>query len=224
MFTPAALLTILGVAILDWFAVGFNWHKAKYITKPLVMIVLIGWLSLMGGWRYPAMFFMLGAVFSLLGDVWLMMPGKFFLAGLASFLIAHIFYIVGFGIHIQQVSMLFFLISGLIIIITTFMIHRIRQGVYRTTGARRLRWSVTIYGVVITCMFLSALQTLGKSDWDINHYIPVAIGGLLFYASDTLLAYDRFVAPIKYGRLLVRITYHLGQILLLGGAVSHFVK
>ena len=168
MSETAAWMTILGIAVLDWMAVGFNWHKVKFITKPLVMIMLIGWLSIMGGWHYPAVFFLVGAIFSLLGDVCLMLPGRYFLAGLAFFLLAHILYITGFGIHLQQISMLFFLISGLVVLIAILVIHRIRQGVYRTRGARRLRWSVTIYGVVITIMFLAALQTVGESSWELH--------------------------------------------------------
>jgi uncharacterized membrane protein YhhN len=72
-------------------------------------------------------------------------------------------------------------------------------------------------------MFLSALATIGKPGWEPVNYLSVALGGLLFYLSDTLLAYDRFVTPIRYGRLFVRITYHIGQILLLTGAVNHFI-
>lgn len=48
--------------------------------------------------------------------------------------------------------------------------------------------------------------------------MQVAVGGMLFFLSDTMLAYDRFVKPIPNGRLWVRITYHLGQILIISGA------
>ena len=44
---------------------------------------------------------------------------------------------------------------------------------------------------------------------------PVAIAGaLLFYASDAILAWDRFVAPKRWGRVATHVTYHTGQALL----------
>jgi uncharacterized membrane protein YhhN len=219
----AALSVIVFIAILDWLAVAFGWYRAKYITKPLVMIVLIAWLSINGGWQYPAIFFLVGAVFSLLGDVWLMLPGNYFLAGLVSFLLAHLVYIVGFSVETPVFTPLLILLTILTIGIAVFVTRKIRQGVFRKTGARRIRWSVTLYSIVITIMFLSALATIGKPGWEPANYLSVALGGLLFYLSDTMLAYDRFVTPIRYGRLFVRITYHIGQILLLTGAVNHFV-
>ena len=217
------MVVIVFIAILDWLAVVLGWHRAKYITKPLVMIVLIAWLSLNGGWQYPAMFFMAGAVFSLLGDVWLMLPGNYFLAGLVSFLLAHLLYIIGFSVETPVFTPLLILLSILVIGIAVFMTRRIRQGVFRKTGARRIRWSVTLYSIVITIMFLFVLATIGKPGWEPVNYLSIALGGLLFYLSDTLLAYDRFVTSIRHGRLFVRITYHVGQILLLTGSINHFV-
>ncbi len=98
---------ILISAILDWLAVGFGWNKAKYITKPLVMILLITWMTIQGGWHFPVLWFTLGAIFSLLGDVFLMLPGNFFLAGLVSFLLAHLLYITGFLYRVA------YLVSGI---------------------------------------------------------------------------------------------------------------
>ena len=43
--------------------------------------------------------------------------------------------------------------------------------------------------------------------------VPAAIvGALLFYASDGILGWNRFVQPLPHGRLAVMTTYHLGQI------------
>lgn len=213
---------ILISAILDWLAVGFGWNKAKYITKPLVMILLITWMTIQGGWHFPVLWFTLGAIFSLLGDVFLMLPGNFFLAGLVSFLLAHLLYITGF-LSESLIWSPVFIFTGMVVIAGSIVAtRRIRKGVHRKTGARRLRWAVTIYSIAVTAMFLSALSTIQKPGWIITAYLPVASGGLLFFLSDTILAYDRFVTSILQGRLIVRITYHLGQILLLGGVLTHF--
>ena len=47
----------------------------------------------------------------------------------------------------------------------------------------------------------------------------MAVGALLFYASDVVLATNKFINPIKNGRLVNIILYHLGQITLVAGVL-----
>ena len=43
--------------------------------------------------------------------------------------------------------------------------------------------------------------------------MPVAIAGaVLFYASDGILGWNKFVQPVPHGRVAIMTTYHLGQI------------
>lgn len=218
----AAWGLILISAVLDWFSVGFGWNKAKFSTKPLVMILLITWMTIHGGWQTPLLWFTLGAIFSLVGDICLMLPGNYFLAGLVSFLFAHLLYVTGFLSESVHLSPIWIGISVIVASFAVVMTRKIRRGIHQKTGARRLRWSVTIYSIAVTSMFLSALSTIQKPGWSLSAYIIVSLGGLLFYLSDTILAYDRFVTSLRHGRLIVRITYHLGQMLLLGGVLAHF--
>jgi uncharacterized membrane protein YhhN len=51
----------------------------------------------------------------------------------------------------------------------------------------------------------------------------VAAGAALFFASDSCLALDRFAHPWDNSRIVVIITYHLGQILLALGAAQHLL-
>jgi uncharacterized membrane protein YhhN len=44
--------------------------------------------------------------------------------------------------------------------------------------------------------------------------LPAGLGAVLFLASDTLLAWNRFLRPIPTGPLWVHITYHAAQGLL----------
>ena len=141
-----------------------------------------------------------------------MLPGNYFLAGLVSFLLAHLLYIVGFSLRNPV------LIPGLdrrpvwcdrLCSLRdqenpSGCLPEDRRQAYALVGHhvqhRRYR-HVPI-----------SLSTIQKPGWSPSNYFAVALGGMLFYLSDTLLAYDRFVIPIRYGRLIVRITYHLGQI------------
>jgi uncharacterized membrane protein YhhN len=40
------------------------------------------------------------------------------------------------------------------------------------------------------------------------------VGAVLFLISDTLLAWNRFVRPVRFGSLGVHVTYHVAQGLL----------
>ena len=50
----------------------------------------------------------------------------------------------------------------------------------------------------------------------------VAVGAFFFYLSDIILAWNKFVAPIKGGRIYNIGAYHLGQIALIAGVIAQF--
>jgi len=68
------------------------------------------------------------------------------------------------------------------------------------------------------------MMTLFRSDWLSAPAYLASAGAVLFVASDTTLAWNKFVHPVRRGRLLVMITYHLGQIALIAGAVGQYGK
>jgi len=78
--------------------------------------------------------------------------------------------------------------------------------------------------MIITVMLLSAMLTLFRGDWKSTPSLVVSTGAILFYFSDLLLAWDRFVTPVRNGRLINMVLYHLGQIALIFGAVLQFGK
>ncbi len=61
---------------------------------------------------------------------------------------------------------------------------------------------MVVYLVVIASMVATAFAA-GP--------ILAAAGAALFFASDSLLALERFVRQISWGRVAVMIAYHLGQ-------------
>jgi uncharacterized membrane protein YhhN len=50
----------------------------------------------------------------------------------------------------------------------------------------------------------------------------VSIGAFLFWISDLMLAWNKFVSPLKVGRLAIVAAYHLGQISLIAGVIRQF--
>jgi uncharacterized membrane protein YhhN len=215
------ILIVVVAAIIDWIAILREWPRAKYITKPLVILLLLAWLFLFTGLKGETVLFAMALIFSVMGDIWLMIPGSYFLLGLVSFFLAHCAYIAAFNPTIPS-SPWFIAILLLSLAISSFYYFtQILTGIRKTRGARRLRILSGFYCLILTLMATSALSTLLRPDWSTWAAGMAALGGILFFASDSLLSYDRFVKPIRYGRLLVRITYHLGQILLIAGAAYH---
>jgi uncharacterized membrane protein YhhN len=217
-------LFILAViaAVANWVAVEREWQRIEYITKPVVILALIAWLRLLAAWNGPLVWFGLALCFSLAGDIFLLLPDQFFLAGLGAFLLVHVAYIVGLNLAFPPINLgsLVLLISGVLLIALIY--PKIRAGLLTKPGGKILRPAVFCYSVALTAMLLSAVLTLFRLNWNRSAALVVAAGGILFYISDTLLGFDRFVGPVRHARLLVIVTYHLAQIALVSGALLQF--
>jgi hypothetical protein len=73
-------------------------------------------------------------------------------------------------------------------------------------------------------MLLSAILTFYRVDWKPSASGLVSLGAILFYFSDIILAWNKFVKPVRNGRVMNMITYHLGQIALVSGVLLQFGK
>jgi alkenylglycerophosphocholine/alkenylglycerophosphoethanolamine hydrolase len=211
MFTWAFFLAI-SFAFLDWASTWKGWKIRLYIAKPATLIFLILWTI------------QAALVFSLIGDIALMLNPRYFLVGLGAFLIAHICYLVGFNQQPAPLSLGIILVAVLVGISAARVFRLLRPGIIKVPRGKRFLTAILFYGATLTLMLLSALITLFRPDWLQAPAIAAASGGILFYISDTLLGYDRFVRKINHGQSYVHLTYHLGQIGLILGAMLYFQK
>lgn len=221
---------LLVVVVLDWLAVAKNWKKVEYAAKPASMLVLLGILAWVGRFAaLPLICFGLGIFFSLVGDVFLMVAyvrfsERWFLPGLGAFLCAHLAYIAGLNMPLPDVSPIWSLGLAIVLALTAArLLRRIIEGV-RKKGLTRLVRPVELYGMVITLMLLSALLALDNPAWGTAASGLVAGGAILFFFSDVLLGWNKFVNPIKNGRLMNMVLYHLGQAALVAGVILQFGK
>jgi alkenylglycerophosphocholine/alkenylglycerophosphoethanolamine hydrolase len=211
-------------ALADWYALEHNLSWLRYSAKPLVIVALGGWLLVQPIDFSILFWFFLALLFSLIGDVWLLAPPRFFMAGLASFLLAHVSYIIAFNreslppVRWQVILLVLFFI-GLGVFILPLLVRNIRK----RAGTRKLQGATSIYYLILSLMTFSATTTLFRPEWERPTAAFVAIGGLLFFFSDFFLAFDRFIRPVKHGRLVVHVTYHLGQFGLMLGVVWHLI-
>jgi len=225
----AGWVVVLAVAVMDWVAVAKGWKKVEYIAKPLTMgvlfLVLVQGLVVTKFGSLPLVFFGAGILFSLAGDIFLMFSDHWFIPGLVAFLLAHVMYIAGFNSPFPDVSPIWSL--GLAVILGLSAARVLRQILagLAAKGQGKLIGPVVVYGVVITLMLLSALLTLFRSDWpSVAAAGLVSVGAMLFFFSDMILAWNKFVKPIRNGRVLNMVAYHLGQIALIAGVVLQFAK
>lgn len=195
------LVATLVIGAIDWWAVGTGRRAVELAFKPLTMLVLIG-AALTLDPTVPAArnWLVAGLILSLAGDVFLMFGRRGFLIGLFAFLLGHVAYVVGLLQFELSPRML---IPGLLLMLLNAKLigPTLVRGAARTD--RKLPIPVVLYIVVISAMVIVAFGTAR----------PLAIvGALLFYASDCLLGWYRFVRPVHHGRLINMIAYHLGQL------------
>jgi uncharacterized membrane protein YhhN len=211
-------------AFLDWASTWKGWKVRLYIAKPATLIFLILWTLQITGWQGSMLWFGIGLAFSLVGDIALMLNPRFFMVGLGAFLLAHIGYLIGFN---QQPAPFNFGIGMAAVAVglaASLVLRLIRPGILRVPRGKRFLTAVVLYGTTLTFMLLSALITLFRPEWQPLHAGIAAIGAALFFTSDSILAYDRFVRKLKHGQSYVHLTYHTGQACLIIGAMWHYLS
>ena len=222
------LLLVFIIAAIEWISEHKKIQWGIYITKPALMVTLIAWVLtysqlLSRENEFPLMWFVIGLAFCLAGDVFLMWPDHLFLPGLVAFLLGHILYIIGFwpilppeGTYLPAA-----VIALLLIVLGAIIYRKLSQGM-SASGNERMRWPVLLYSIVISLMLYAALTRGLREMWTTTSAIWVGVGAALFYLSDILNAWRRFVAEFPNARLMIIMTYHLGQIALAVGMVLHW--
>jgi uncharacterized membrane protein YhhN len=209
-------------AALEAMALQKKWFRLEVVAKPAVMITLFLWLWMRVGLDGAVGWFGLGILLSLLGDVLLMVSlDRFFMAGLIAFLFAHIAYVVGFNIPVPEMSVWGIALAVIIGIGGARVIRRILAPL-ESKGQGRMRMPIIVYGVVISVMLLSAMLKQVDVTWEAGAAVLVSLGAFLFYISDIILAWNKFVAPIQHGRIYNIAAYHLGQIALIAGVIAQY--
>lgn len=189
-------------AVVDWAAVWLQRRVVEWVCKPAVMVGLLAWALVLdvegpGAQRW---WFVAALAFSLAGDVFLMLPRPAFLSGLASFLVGHLCYAGGFlveGYELRWAAMA----SGLMVAGAL----RLGDPIVKAVSGRTMKRAVIAYMTVISVMVAFAAGT--------GDGLAFAGAGL-FYVSDAHLAWNKFVAPLPWGKVRIIVTYHVAQFLL----------
>ncbi len=205
--TKTLLFLSLAAALLAIFGNATNNIWLLAICKPLATLLLLVLAN--QNWRRTknpfAFWISLGLLFSLVGDILLLSPGKFFLPGLAAFLITHIAYLIAFTRDAKFPANWFAWLIFLTLAAGNF--HLLHQ--HLPTG---FALPVALYAIALATM---SSQALGRSLLLQTAASKLAAAGaLLFLLSDTVLGWDRFHKPIIPAPVLILSLYYAAQFLI----------
>lgn len=197
-----SFLSLLFLA--DLFFIYLDKTNFRFISKNLLMpVLLFTYLSEAKSHQIKLdLFFVLGLIFSFLGDFFLLLKSGFLL-GLGSFLLAHIFYIISFKKRsLSRVSV------GVIVVLLLYLVSLIS---FLFPHLKEMKIPVIIYGIIISTMLYFSIKTQEKL---------LIVGALFFVISDSVLSVNLFVSSSLLLNLLVMITYILAQVLLVKGILK----
>ena len=175
-----------------------------------------------------------GLGFSFAGDALLVFRGTLGLFGILSFAIAQCVYIALFGLTLERIVEQSFLglLSGLAVLslsLSILLVFGWRFGATLRSGGHEMRRRfiglvmpmVLLYFVLISLMLWSAVLQL-QQQYNLPGFLG-AIGGLLFYVSDVLIAARAIwqLRVLVHGRMLVMSTYYGAQLLITLSVVSY---
>lgn len=184
-----------------------------YFTKPLILAIIISYSILTKNQRNVAglRFFMIGLVFALSGDIFLMIQEMdLFIPGLASFLIMQVFYAYAFYLDNPQNLTSEFAYRRLVpfllfAIIFYFILQPHLAGI-------TMKVAVAIYALSIATM--TWMSFLRKNKVSNQSFFLVFSGAISFLISDSVIAIDKFISPVPFNTIWIMSTYCLAQYLI----------
>jgi uncharacterized membrane protein YhhN len=233
--SPWATLGVFLAFILNLLVYWRNWHKLQPFSKPLAMITIILWTLSLVDWQvdWIVAVLLFAQAFCLAGDIFLLFPKRWFMAGLVAFLIGHLFYIgliasllaLGFesGV-VESLSPMIILLGVIGLVLAMVVLMRVFKPAFRGKDSSKKLWfAVQIYALILSSMLIASFVLVLARSAITWQSMLVPLGGALFFASDFMLAYNRFVKKNALPRLLAWITYHLAQICLAWGFFSMMI-
>lgn len=201
---PLALtLLIAASAALTVWAERRDARRAVYLFKPLTTVLILALAATAStpvSRGYQALV-CAGLLFSLAGDVFLMLPRDRFVAGLASFLVAHLLYVAAFAPRPPTLAAP--LVLALLVVYGAVLL----RALWPRLGG--LRAPVAIYALALLVMAWQAAER-----WvalDATPALLAALGAGLFVVSDSVLAWERFRGRLAYGQAVMLGTYFAAQ-------------
>lgn len=211
---PNGLLVFSGAASFLFLMLLRQPASQKRAMVKAASVLLLALLAALTGGPYALLAALLLAA---IGDYLLAFDGpNFFQLGLSSFLLAQVAFVLLFFTHYEDLPVLLFDPPWRAALAMAAFAHSIYLAMLlwrklpRDMGAQ-----IVAYACVITLMALAALT-----------YAPIIVvaGVALFYLSDTLIAYERFILDVKVNEHpiiapVIWVTYYVAQVAITLGVI-----
>ena len=207
LMAATLVAALLAIASAPW-ALAQPWLNFAFKPMATILIIIQAWPR---GANTPVLrrWLLAGLMLSLAGDVALLWPAQGFLAGLASFLLAHLAYLTAFT-RVQRLAAR----------IGPFVVYAVVAG-----GVLTVLWPGVpspLRGPVLAYVLcLSAMAAQAGVLWRAAPTDPaarrMALGGALFVVSDALLAVNRFAEPLPLASLFILVPYRAAQACIASG-------
>ena len=212
------LNSFLGFSIIYLVLILVGREDITWFLKPFLLPFLI--VAVYFHQRFSSKKILLIAlILSWIGDIILLFADKgelYFIGGLIAFLLSHIFYILLFNkqlkIYLKKSRTIYW------IGITSIIIYLLVMMVVLMPYLGDLLLPVFVYAMTISIMLLFALK--GFLNWQKPANIYIFIGAIIFVASDSVLAFDKFYAAIPYSSFFIMSTYLAAQYLIVIGILK----
>lgn len=194
-----AALAIVGAYAAPWL---------HYLCKPAATLLIAAMVWRLGAAAEPGYrrAIVAGLLLSTAGDVFLMLPGDWFVFGLGSFLCAHLAYLAGLCRRARPFAVGWpFLAYAALAGTVLWVLWPHLPG--------ELRVPVIVYVAVLAAMAAQAAAVWRRhaGSADAAAGAAAALGGASFVLSDATLAIDRFAAPFAAAQALVLASYWAAQ-------------
>jgi uncharacterized membrane protein YhhN len=217
-----ALALFVAAASTEIISQVFELREVHHVVKPMLMIFLGAYYFFAVRREHRSNIILAAVLFSFFGDSFLLYESSsaiYFILGLLSFLVAHVFYILAFRQNrfdadgdqlqtVQKARMAFPVIlaaTGLVVVL------------YPRLG--ELRLPVIVYAGVLMFMVLNALFRFQRTS--LISFWLVFSGAVLFMLSDSILAINKFLDPVSYAGPIIMASYLAGQFLIIRGLIMH---
>ncbi|MER1986355.1 MAG: lysoplasmalogenase [Solibacillus sp.] len=178
-----------------WFDTIQDSFKMPFKLIPMLLLIVLALQS--PSTRYKWLI-VTGLAFCMIGDYTL----QWFIIGLSSFLIGHVFYIIAFRSSVSPAPKL----AKILLIMYGLSMAIWLAGTLLTRGEIIVAIAVCAYIIIISMMGWTAFHT--------NESFAI-IGALLFITSDSILAINRFIIPVPFEHEMIMLTYYTAQFFLM---------
>ena len=194
------------VSILDIVGIILEIPVLVYIFKPLIIFSLL--FLYVFSLPKKLKWYVMALEFSFFGDVFLLFTGElFFMAGLVSFLIAHLLFIKIVINRIKEVNFSKIIVSAIpFLAVFSLLIFSLKDFL------NEMLLPVIIYGLTISTFgIVSLIDFLNTKS---KRSMLMLLGAIIFMISDSLLAINKFYFEAHLFKVLIMFTYVLAQYLI----------